>query len=123
MIADRVLGAASPALVRIPGRPFWGLFAVAGAIFLFDGLTTMLVLAGVPGARELNPIAALALAAGPLAAASLKAVVLGEVGLSALALRRLDADGAARMLFYVLAAAGAWGVGTAFGVAFVAEVT
>jgi hypothetical protein len=118
-IASVPILAAAPGLVRTRERAFWGLFAVAAAIFVLDGLTTMAVLSVVPSARETNPVAALALAAGPLGAFGLKAAIVAEVALTATALRRLDAEGAGRFLFYALAAAGAWGVGTALGVAIV----
>jgi len=97
-------------------RPYWGLFAIAAAVFFLDAVTTLGVLPLVPGAHELNPIAARALAAGPAIALLFKGAILVQVAGTAAILRRLEAEWAGRFLFAATAAVGALGVGSALGV-------
>jgi hypothetical protein len=97
-------------------RPYWGLFLVAAAVFVLDAVTTLGVLPLVPDARELNPIAERALAAGPAIAVLFKGAILLQVGGTAAVLRRLDAAWAGRFLFAATAAVGALGVGSALAV-------
>jgi Domain of unknown function (DUF5658) len=105
---------------RRPGvrqRPFWGLFAVASAVFILDAVATLTVLPHVAGVREANPIAAAVVVAGPAMALGFKGLIAVQVGLTGAILRRLDAERAGRLLFLAMAALGSWGVGTALGVA------
>lgn len=107
---------ARAAVAVAPDRPYWGLFAVAAAVFFLDAVTTLGVLPLVPGARELNPIAERAIAAGPAIALLLKVAILLQVAGTAALLRRLDAVWAGRLLFAATAAVGAVGIGSALGV-------
>lgn len=107
---------ARTAVAVAPDRPYWGLFAVAAAVFFLDAVTTLGVLPLVPGARELNPIAERAIAAGPAIALLLKVAILLQVAGTAALLRRLDAVWAGRLLFAATAAVGAVGIGSALGV-------
>lgn len=100
----------------VADRPYWGLFAVAAAVFFLDAVTTLGVLPLVPGARELNPIAERAIAAGPAIALLLKVAILLQVAGTAALLRRIDAVWAGRLLFAATAAVGAVGIGSALGV-------
>ncbi len=113
--ADRTRPARAAVAVA-PDRPYWGLFAIAAAVFFLDAVATLGVLPLVPGARELNPIAERALAAGPAIALLLKVAILLQVAGTAVVLRRLDAAWAGRCLFAATAAVGALGVGSALGV-------
>ena len=97
----------------IPRRAFWGLFAVAGLVFVLDAVLSYVALDRVPLALEQNPIATGAMDAGLAASLGFKLLVLGQVAVTAHVLRRLDADWAARLLFAVVTVVGAWGVGTA----------
>lgn len=100
----------------VADRPYWGLFAIAAAVFLLDAVTTLGVLPLVPDAHELNPIARHAIAAGPAIALLFKGAILLQVAGTAEVLRRLDAAWAGRFLFMATAAIGALGVGSALGV-------
>lgn len=107
---------AVPVRSALDARPFWGLFAVAAAVFLLDAAATIWVLGASPNGVEANPVAAGILAAGPPAALALKAAILLQVAVTADVLRRLDAAWAARLLFGATAAVGSWGVASALSV-------
>jgi uncharacterized membrane protein YhaH (DUF805 family) len=97
----------------IPRRAFWGLFAVAGAVFILDAVLSFVAVSAVPSALEQNPIATGAMEAGLPVALGFKVLVLLQVGVTAHVLRHLQAAIAARCLFIVVTVVGAWGVGTA----------
>lgn len=113
--ADRTRPALAAVAVAAD-RPYWGLFAIAAAVFFLDAVTTLGVLPLVPGAHELNPIAERAIAAGPALALLFKVAILLQVAGTAAILRRLDAEWAGRFLFASTGAIGALGVGSALGV-------
>ncbi len=99
-------------LLAFPGA----MIIVSHDRYLLDAVTTISLLDVLPQVREQNPIAAAAFAAGPHVAATLKVLVVVQVAATAQVLRRLGAEWAGRLLFAAMAAVGAWGVGTAFGV-------